>query len=209
MIPTLSLRTERPLGAAPSCRILVFALALLLGVACGEDFDADQALQEGLAQQQAGNVDEAANLYEQVLEVRPGDKLANYNLGVIEQNDGRPALAEGYYRAAIDTDPNFTPALFNLAIIRTGAGATQEAIDLYGRVVEIRPDYAAAHLNLGLLLSGAGKDSLAEQSINRALELDPSLAERLGPDALPTEESPAETTPSSEPGASASATSSP
>ena len=38
-----------------------------------------------------------------VLDVRPDDQYANYNMGVIEQADGRTALAEGYYRAALDT----------------------------------------------------------------------------------------------------------
>ena len=86
-----------------------------------------------------------------VLDVRPDDQYANYNMGVIEQADGRTALAEGYYRAALDTAPDFVPAMFNLAILRTKAGATQEAIDLYERVIVIQPEYAAAHLNLGLL----------------------------------------------------------
>lgn len=182
---------ERPLGAAPSRWALLFLLALVLAGGCGDDFDPDSALQQALAQQRAGNTDGAADLYQQVLEVRPGDKFANYNLGVIEQGQRRLALAEGYYRAAVDTDPRFTPALFNLAIVRSAAGATQEAIDLYQRVIEVKPDYAAAHFNLGLLYSGAGKEQLAEASINQALELDPSLTERLGPDALPSTEDPA------------------
>lgn len=187
--------SRRPVRALMT--LLIAASLGLAAAACSDDLDPDQALQEGLAQQQAGNPDAAAALYEQVLEVRPGDKFANYNLGVIEQAGGRPALAEGYYRAALDTDPAFTAALFNLAILRTAAGATQEAIDLYLRVIETQPDYAAAHFNLGLLYAGAGKDTLSQASINAALQLDPSLAERLGPDALPagTEEAAPEASP--------------
>jgi len=161
-------------------RLLTLALAVALPLAaCSKDVDPDQALQEGLAQQRAGNMDAAAEQYQSVLDVRPGDKYANYNLGVIEQADGRVALAEGYYRAAIDTDANFVPALFNLAILRTQAGATQEAIDLYLQVIEIQPDYAAAHFNLGILYRDAGKSDLADKYINQALALDPTLADRL------------------------------
>ncbi|MEO8475772.1 MAG: tetratricopeptide repeat protein [Actinomycetota bacterium] len=162
-----------------STKILVLVLASVLVAACGKDIDPDQALQEGLAQQQAGNLDAAAEQYQLVLDVRPSDKFANYNLGVIEQADGRAQLAEGYYRAALDTDPNFVSALFNLAILRTGVGATQEAIDLYLRVIELQPDYAAAHFNLGILYRDAGKPGLSGKYLNEALALDPSLADRL------------------------------
>jgi tetratricopeptide (TPR) repeat protein len=147
--------------------------------ACSKSVDPDQALKEGLAQQQAGNLDAAAEQYQLVIDARPGDKYANYNLGVIEQADGRLLLAEGYYRTALDTDPNFVPALFNLAILRTKAGATQEAIDLYLRVIDRQPDYAAAHFNLGILYQGVGKSGLGDQHINEALKLDPALANRL------------------------------
>jgi tetratricopeptide (TPR) repeat protein len=190
----------RPFGAAPSRWVTAALILLLLGAACSDDFDPDQALQQGLAHQQAGDLSEAADLYQRILEVRPGDKFANYNLGVIEQQGGRSQLAEGYYRAALDTDPNFTPALFNLAILRTNVGATQEAIDLYLRVIENQPDYAAAHLNLGLLYVAAGETRKAEKSINQAISLDPSLAERLGPGQIPTDED-AEASPAGETGA--------
>ena len=135
--------------------LLTMALLAVGATACSEDVDPDQALKEGLAQQQAGDLEAAAEQYQMVLDVRPDDQYANYNMGVIEQSDGRTALAEGYYRAALDTAPDFVPALFNLAILRTKAGATQEAIDLYERVIVIQPEYAAAHLNLGLLYRDA------------------------------------------------------
>ncbi|MGZ5129042.1 MAG: tetratricopeptide repeat protein [Actinomycetota bacterium] len=163
-----------------SIRVLVLVFAgVLATAACSKDVDPDQALEEGLAQQQAGNLDAAAEQYQLVLEVRPTDKYANYNLGVIEQADGRVQLAEGYYRVALDTDSRFVPALFNLAILRTQAGGTQEAIDLYQQVIEIQPDYAAAHFNLGILYRAAGKPGLGDTHLNQALALDPSLADRL------------------------------
>ena len=149
------MQQRSPLRGTARWLVVVAAAALALA-ACSKDVDPDQALKQGLAQQQAGNLEEAAGLYQQVLDARPGDKYANYNLGVIEQHDGRSEVAEGYYRAALDADPNFVPALFNLAIVRTGVGATQEAMDLYRRVIALEPNTAAAYLNLGLLYRGCG-----------------------------------------------------
>ena len=179
-------------------RVAVAFLALLatLGTAaCSDDVDPDQALKEGLAQQQAGDLEAAAEQYQMVLDVRPDDQYANYNMGVIEQSDGRTALAEGYYRAALDTAPDFVPAMFNLAILRTKAGATQEAIDLYERVIVIQPEYAAAHLNLGLLYRDSNEPKLAQQHLNTAIELDPSLADRITLDENPEPAPPASSSP--------------
>jgi tetratricopeptide (TPR) repeat protein len=165
---------RRPLLGA----VVLGLLASSLSGACSKAVDPDRALAEGLAQQQAGNLDAAAAQYQLVLDARPTDKYANYDLGVLEQTQ-RPGLAEGYYRAALDTDPTFVPALFNLAILRTRAGATQEAIDLYRRVIAAQSDYAAAYLNVGLLYRDSGRASQADRYINEALALDPTLASRL------------------------------
>ena len=178
-------------------RVAIVLLTLLMigAVACSDDVDPDQALAEGLAQQQAGDLEAAAEQYQMVLDVRPEDQYANYNMGVIEQADGRTALAEGYYRAALDTAPEFVPALFNLAILRTKAEATQEAIDLYERVIVIQPEYAAAHLNLGLLYRDAAELKLAQQHLNTAIDLDPSLADRITLDENPSPAPPASSSP--------------
>ena len=180
-------RAGATIAGVPIVRAVAVGLLTLslMAVACNKDVDPDQALAQGLAQQEAGNTDAAAALYQQVLDVRPDDKFANYNLGVIEQADGRTQLAEGYYRAALDTDPNFEPALYNLATIRTTVGANQEAIDLYVRVLALDPDNAAAHFNLGILYRDAGRAKEATQHLNAALKLDPSLADRLMTNPVP------------------------
>jgi tetratricopeptide (TPR) repeat protein len=186
MGPRGSIRAMKPTSVL---RLLALGVVLTLAAAaCGNDVDPDQALAEGLAQQQAGNVDAAATLYQQVLEVRSDDKYANYNLGVIEQADGRIQLAEGYYRAALDTDPNFEPALFNLAIVRTEVGATQEAIDLYLRTLALDPANASAHFNVGILLRDSGQAGDGTDHLNEALELEPTLADRLATDPIPPAE---------------------
>jgi tetratricopeptide (TPR) repeat protein len=174
---------------------LLVLLSMVGAAACSDDMDPDQALKEGLAQQQAGDLEAAAEQYQMVLDVRPEDQYANYNMGVIEQSGGRTALAEGYYRAALDTAPDFVPAMFNLAILRTKAGATQEAIDLYERVIVIQPEYAAAHLNLGLLYRDSNEPKLAQQHLNTAIELDPSLADRITLDDNPEPAPPVSSSP--------------
>ena len=164
-------------------RMILAATVVLAAFALADcsraKIDPDVRLQQGLALQRAGNLDQAGDAYQDVLSVRLNDKYALYNLGVIAQGDGQTQLAEGYYRAALDTDPGFEPALFNLAIIRTSVGATQEAMDLYRRVIVVNPKNAGAHFNLGILLQKADRRIEAVAELNVAIRLDPSLADRL------------------------------
>ena len=72
--------------------------------------------------QVGGKADQAIATYQKVLKQDPSNKVALYNLGVIDHMAGRNANAEKNYRAALVSDPNFGPALFNLAILRTSGG---------------------------------------------------------------------------------------
>jgi tetratricopeptide (TPR) repeat protein len=159
--------------------VVLLGALMLVTPACHHTIDPDVRLQQGLAAQRGGDLDAAQAAYLDVLDVRPYDKYALYNLGVIANTEGNSQLAEGYYRSALDTDASFQPALFNLAIIRTGVGATSEAISLYRRLIAVASKNAAAHFNLALLLQRTGKATEATSEFNVAFKIDPSLADRL------------------------------
>jgi tetratricopeptide (TPR) repeat protein len=161
-------------------RVTLFACSLsVVLVACVGGTDPDEALAEGLAEQQAGNTEAAVDAYLDVLEIDPTDRFALYNLGLIAQQRGDIGSAETYYRSALDTDPTFVEALFNLAIIREDAGDPQEAIELYRQATQADPANARAHFNLGLLLKATGEGAAGDAELAVALDLDPSLSSRL------------------------------
>ena len=167
-------------GVVVLCVIAISAFFVLRdGEATQPVNEASAELARGLEAHQGGNIAEAQQAYQRVLELDPRNKFAFFNLGVIEQFNNRPQAAESYYRLAIAIDPIFSSALFNLAIIRNQAGAQSEAIELYQRVILVEPENAAAHFNLGLLLWETQGQEAAEAAIRRALEIDPSLAMRL------------------------------
>jgi superkiller protein 3 len=160
--------------------------ALLLGACGGDDSDSDEAasatelVEQGLAAHNAGDTEEAADLYRQALAEDDRNQYALYNLGLIAQTQDDNEQAEQRYRAALEVDPNFTPALFNLAIVRTDAEAYDEAQSLYEQVISIDPDNASAHLNLGFLLTDQLDDADGGQKeLEQAVELDPTLESRI------------------------------
>ncbi len=170
---------------------LLSTVALSVAVAgCGGKSEAEQAsdaLDRGLKAHAAGQIDEAAADYREVLTHDPQNKFAFYNLGLIDQTAGRADAAEKNYRLALSADPNYEPALFNLAILRTSAGSTQEAIDLYRRATAADANEAGAHLNLGLLLRATGQQTEGDAEVKRAVELNPKLQ----PNAATSEQTPA------------------
>jgi tetratricopeptide (TPR) repeat protein len=170
----------------------VFVLGLLvwglLAVACSGDpepppDDASGVLRQALQAHADGDLDQAADLYKQVLVLDPENKFAYYNLGLIHQTEGRLGAAAENYELAIAIDPAFGPALFNLATVRTEEGQAEEAIDLYRQVLEVNADNAAAHLNLGFLLVDTGDRKAGKAELAIAVQLDPALESRI-PDRL-------------------------
>jgi tetratricopeptide (TPR) repeat protein len=149
---------------------------------CGDDKPAEEQaaekLDEALAAHAEGRIDEATEVYREVLDDDPTNQWAYYNLGLIDQQAGRAVQAEENYRKALQADPNFASALFNLAILRSEA-APDEAENLYRRVIEIQPDNASAHLNLGFLLLGQGDEQDGRRELRTAVALDPSLESRV------------------------------
>jgi tetratricopeptide (TPR) repeat protein len=166
---------------------------LSLGTAaCSNGSDTEQAaerLASALDAHQEGRLDDAVELYKEVLDLDPQSKFAYYNLALIHQTRGSNALAQREYREALAIDPEFVPALFNLAILQTREDST-EAIGLYRHVLLVQPDYAAAHLNLGFLLIDTGDDKSGRAELEDAVALDPASPPRIPEASRPSSSRP-------------------
>ena len=151
-----------------------------LGDGASERLTAEEAFSKGAEAQTKGDVETAEELYRQVLEEDPNNKVAYYNLGVLEEGKGPDSRAEEYYSKALAIDPNFVPALFNLAIRREAAGNPQEAADIYRKIIQLEPSMARARLNLGfVLLRKLGQKEEGKDELLKAIILDESLAKRV------------------------------
>ena len=170
--------------------VLLGSVASCSGEEPAEQERASLALTAALQAHQEGRLDEAIELYEEVLTLEPRNKVAWYNLGLSDQTQGANPEAERRYREAISADPDFVAALFNLAVLRTAAGDEDEAIELYRRIIQIQPGYAPAHLNLGFALIGIGDAREGKTELQRATDLDPSLASRIPDETAAEAEAP-------------------
>jgi tetratricopeptide (TPR) repeat protein len=65
----------------------------------------DQALQQGIAAHNAGNLQEAERLYRAILQSQPTHPDANHNLGILAVSSNKAEFALPLFKAALDVNP--------------------------------------------------------------------------------------------------------
>jgi Flp pilus assembly protein TadD/peroxiredoxin len=146
---------------------LPFAGTLYQGAFLRNDFT------YGVAMFQHGYLDEAAASFQQVVDAKPNDPEAYYNLGTLSlQRHGFPQ-ARHYLEQALKLRPNYPEAWNNLGMMAAQQGDASEAIQNFHQSLLLRPSYATALLNLGNVYRRQGDFEKAQESLKRALEIQP------------------------------------
>lgn len=135
------------------------------------------AFQRGVRHHQAGELQQAAALYQQVLAVDPTHADSRNLLGTIALQIGQPASALSYFDDAIKLQPraadyhnNRGKALRELGRLVDAEAAWREALRLRGRFPE-------ALINLGVVLLMLGRFSEAETCGRKVVRLAPDAWE--------------------------------
>src|ERR1051326_2017148 len=129
----------------------------------------------GLCRERAGLTNEAIDLYERAVRVRP-TASAYYNLANVLSKQEQLQKAEANYRAALELKPEFAEALYNYAALLAKQGRIDDAAGKYAAALKLKPDYADVHLSFGALLAEQQKWNEAITEFNAALRSDPSNA---------------------------------
>jgi tetratricopeptide (TPR) repeat protein len=136
-----------------------------------------QAFERAAALHAQGQLQEAEDLYDQVLAANPRHFDSVYRLGLIRLQQGQFAEAESLFRRATKLDKRSADAQHHLAVALTGLGRLEEAVPRYEKVLGLRPRYAEAYNNLGYALQQLGRHHEAIGHYKRALDINPSYAE--------------------------------
>jgi len=93
----------------------------------------------------------AVSYYKNALEIKPNDKILNYNLGMLYQDLGELELAKEQYQNLIAIDTNSYPAYNNLGYIAlVFEDNYEEAVRYFSKAIEINPQYDQAWCNRGV-----------------------------------------------------------
>ena len=93
----------------------------------------------------------AISYYKNALEIKPNDKITNYNLGKLYQDLGELELAKEQYQTLITIDPKSYPAYNNLGYIAlVYEDNYPEAVRFFSKAIEIDSLYDQAWCNRGI-----------------------------------------------------------
>ncbi|HXG11259.1 MAG TPA: tetratricopeptide repeat protein [Gemmataceae bacterium] len=137
----------------------------------------EEALQTAFRHHQAGNLQQAEQLYCQILQVQPQQVDALHLLGLICQRTGRHERAVEYIRQALRLKPDYADAHSNLGIVLRQMGRLDEAIACYRQALRLRPNNPEAYNNLGVALREQKQLDEAAACYRQALQLKPNYAE--------------------------------
>lgn len=120
--------------------------------------------------------EEAAEKYQQLLQLKPRHLLARNNLGVSLYKLGRYREAEEQFRQAGGIQPKFPDAQFNLGTLLRDVGQIAESELPLRRAVKLNPQHADSQASLGLTVLAMGRLSEARECFDRVLKIAPRHA---------------------------------
>jgi predicted O-linked N-acetylglucosamine transferase (SPINDLY family) len=134
-------------------------------------------VQQALDLHRQGRLDQAAQLYVQILERNPANFAALQFLGVLRGQQGRHAEALRLIEAALKVQPRDFGALANYGQMLVAAGRLQDSLGAFDRALAIRPDFFEALYNKATALIQLNRFAEAVSSYDKALLLRPNSAE--------------------------------
>ena len=130
-------------------------------------------LQRAVLLHQSGQLQQAATIYKQVLDIDPENGDALHLLGLVSHQSGQSATAITLIKRALKISPNQHDFLCNLADILRESGQFKEAARVYQYVIQLQPESAEMYTVLGLTLKDAKQFESAVQAYHQAIRINP------------------------------------
>jgi protein O-GlcNAc transferase len=139
----------------------------------------DQAINEAMDCVEAGRLNAAASICQQVLQVVPHEHRAVRLLGAVALKSGQPEQASRLFRQAVSMAPGQIEYYDNLCSALIAQQHWSELEQAARHMLQLAPGYARAENSLGLALKEQGHATDAEAAFHRALSLDPRSMQAL------------------------------
>ncbi len=136
-----------------------------------------ELLMQGVALHQAGKLDLAKTIYQDLLRRNPEDSHALHYLGLIALQQERYPEAVRLIESAVRINRRVPAFHCNLGNAYKGTGQADAAIAAFGEALRLDPRFQAAYSNLGNILLDQGRLEEAADCFNKALALRPDFAE--------------------------------
>ena len=125
----------------------------------------------------SGALNEAEQIYRQILETAPNNADVLNLLGLIAQQRGFHQEAVSYFYKAAENAPKHFPIFFNLAVSLEALEKHLEALEAYAKVLELKADIKEAHFGRAKIFWHLNQKDTAEQEFLKALNIDANYVE--------------------------------
>ena len=125
----------------------------------------------------SGRHQEALATFRRVIDARPDDATAHYNMGNLLNSLGQPDEAAKAFRRAVILNPDLAEAHANLGATLHMAKRYEEAMMAYRGAIKSLPKNADLHHNLGAVCRALGRNEEAAEAYRNALSLAPNRLE--------------------------------
>lgn len=139
-----------------------------------EEMSVDQALATAISFHQSGQLQQAEDIYQLILQQFPEYPEALHFLGLLRQQQGNNEAAIGLIEQALFISPDYADAQNNLGNIYLMSGQSEQAISCYRKTLALNSDNVSAHNNLGVLLRDLGLYDESISVFNKAIALMPN-----------------------------------
>ena len=132
-----------------------------------------QLLQSAASHHQAGRLDRATVVYEEVLSREPDNPDALNLLGLLHFHQGDYGQAARLISRAVEQQPDFTPYLDNLGMVYLSNGDYPAALEALITAERLEREDPLRCFNMGLVLEKLDRHDEAEQAYRLAIRLQP------------------------------------
>lgn len=135
-----------------------------------------QLLDTGIRHHAAGELPQAAECYQAILDANPDHPGALHLLGVSSHQSGAPDAAVDLIARSLEFAPGNADAHYDLGNALKDLGQADRAATHYHEALALKPDYTEAHNNLGILFQQLGRAEEAIESYRNAIASNPEDA---------------------------------
>ena len=140
-------------------------------------FNIDAALDQAIQYHISGNIQQAAEIYAEILHHDPDNAYAIHSIGILALQGGKNELALRCIRKAIEINPEDPVFHNNLGLVFRNLGESENAFKHFQRATSLDPNYSEAYHNAGNMLKDLCRPMEAIEFQNRAIELRPDYIE--------------------------------
>lgn len=127
----------------------------------------------GIAQEKAGNTEEAMSDYQKTIELKPDFVLPYSRAAKLFARQKNYEQASEFYQKSVELGDQDITTLYNYGVVLINLGKSSEAKVVLEDLLSLDEEYADAYYHLGIIHIGLGDTSKAKEFLERFLVLDP------------------------------------